>query len=622
VFTLGVNEAKTDVDAGLYYVPSGLVAVDDSFQFWHDTTDNDSIDSVLDNDSGSSLTAELVDDVAHGTLSLNSDGTFTYTPPAAFVAFTTFTYRAVDDSSNYSNVAIVTIEVENDWPDAQDDSYSVLHDQTLQVPDYEGVLANDTDDDSLTAVLKDDVVHGTLELYSDGSFDYTPDATYVGPDGFTYWAYDGAAYVAASVTIDVQNTAPVASNDGAYTVQHEDSLSVTELNGVLANDSDNDSDTLTAVLVQDVSYGTLTLYQDGSFDYAPQNPGVSSDSFTYQAFDGAEYSNTATVTIHITPQGVEDTYSIDVNEELSPQVGVLANDSGGSLTAQLVSDVSNGTLNLNSDGTFTYTPDWDYEGDDTFVYRAVDNQQGESDDVTVWIYIGPEFLTLNLPPVASSVDFSPRDAVTIEDVQGLLPWAIAQWEAIGADGALLRETLAGVEVRIHDLPDSRLGAALPGLILIDVDAAGYGWFVDPTPWESLEFARLVAPTELQAESGTSAFGRVDLLTVLTHEIGHVLGLPDLPVTVAQHHIMTEFIGLGTRRTVTPLSRAADFDLTQSNADAAAAKDAFFADLDGLVRKFYGDHDRRPDLGFIGQRQGDSPRQFADVVDALLAEWTR
>jgi hypothetical protein len=74
--------------------------------------------------------------------------------------------------------------------------------------------------------------------------------------------------------------------------------------------------------------------------------------------------------------------------------------------------------------------------------------------------------------------------------------------------------------------------------------------------------------------------------------------------------------------VTPIARPADFDLTSTGGDTGDAKDAFFADFDGLVRKFYGDHDRLPDLGFVGKRQGDAPRQFADVVDALMAEWPR
>src|SRR5437868_15213977 len=92
--------------------------------------------------------------------------------------------------------------------------------------------------------------------------------------------------------------------------------------------------------------------------------------------------------------------------------------------------------------------------------------------------------------------------------------AIAFWGAAGVDGAAL-STLKTFEVRIADLPDSLLGVTTPGVIWIDQNAAGHGWFID------------LAPTGNQT-SDTSGDGlspgRVDLFTVVAHEMGHALGL--------------------------------------------------------------------------------------------------
>ena len=87
---------------------------------------------------------------------------------------------------------------------------------------------------------------------------------------------------------------------------------------------------------------------------------------------------------------------------------------------------------------------------------------------------------------------------------------MARWQAAGVDTG----GLSGVDVRIADLGGATLGLASGNTIWLDDDAAGWGWFVDPTPADDCEFT---TPGD-QGEQG-----RMDLLTVLMHEIGHLLG---------------------------------------------------------------------------------------------------
>jgi VCBS repeat-containing protein len=112
-------------------------------------------------------------------------------------------------------------------------------------------------------------------------------ATYVGEDTFTGIPIANAC-----------NTAPVANND-SYSGEEDTPRSVAAAGGVLANDTDAESNPLTAEQVADPAHGSLTLNANGSFSYTPAANYCGSDSFTYKAYDGALYSNVATVSIAV-----------------------------------------------------------------------------------------------------------------------------------------------------------------------------------------------------------------------------------------------------------------------------------------------------------------------------------
>src|SRR6185436_15168768 len=221
---------------------------------------------------GDALSAVLVNGPSHGTLTLNSDGSLVYMPALNFNGIDSFTYNASDGQAQ-SGIATVTITVTpaNDAPvAANDDSYTTPEDTQLTVS-APGVLANDsdTDGDTLSSLLVTGPSHGTLTLNSDGSLVYMPALNFNGADTFTYKASDGQAQSApATVTITVTptNDAPVAASDDSYTTPEDTQLTVSAP-GVLANDSDADGDTLSALLVTGPSHGTLTLNSDGSLAY-------------------------------------------------------------------------------------------------------------------------------------------------------------------------------------------------------------------------------------------------------------------------------------------------------------------------------------------------------------------
>jgi len=154
---------------------------------------------------------------------------------------------------------------------------------------------------------------------------------------------------------------------------------------------------------------------------------------------------------------------------------------------------------------------------------------------------GGAALRVGRPGPASSALAAP----SAEQLAQAVDAALDRWVAAGIAEAQLNG-LRKTAVVLGDLPGDLLGQAAPGRVLLDRDAAGWGWFVDPTPGLDEEFFASAGRTAAQARPSSAAEGRVDLLSVVSHEFGHLLGLPDLEESLDA--LMSGVLHPGLRRT--------------------------------------------------------------------------
>lgn len=278
--------------AGTAHAVTVPVAIDDSYSIAEDNTlIVDALTGVVVNDTDDDvgpITAVLDTDVSNGTLSLSSDGSFTYAPDLNFEGSDSFTYfarDAVDGDSVTAATVTITVTAVNDTPNAVNDAYSVDANSTLTVLVGTGVLDNDSDvdtGDTLDAVDNSAGVSaqgGAYNLNINGSFVYIPFADFVGLDSFTYKADDGTAQsTVATVEITV-NQRPQTITFGALPDQtYGDStsldLSATSDSGLTVTfDAVGDCSMVDADTVgfSDAGTCTVTASQAGNalYDAAP-----------------------------------------------------------------------------------------------------------------------------------------------------------------------------------------------------------------------------------------------------------------------------------------------------------------------------------------------------------------
>jgi hypothetical protein len=151
------------------------------------------------------------------------------------------------------------------------------------------------------------------------------------------------------------------------------------------------------------------------------------------------------------------------------------------------------------------------------------------------------------PQLAAALPPTPAATLPLRagQLEPIIAAAIHYWTAnpsFSQDAA----ALADVPFVIHNLPGLMLAQTIANTVVIDPSARGYGWFVDRTPYASEEFRHTHRGTWLATPS-SPADGHMDLLTVVIHELGHVLGLRDVNLPANTNAVMNVKLAPGLRR---------------------------------------------------------------------------
>lgn len=340
---------------------------------------------VLSNDAGDGLSIVGYTMPAFGSVALNADQSFTYSPSATFVGSDGFSYTVRDAVGGTSTAdVLITVTRPNTAPSAGNDVAQVLAGDSTVIP----VLANDNDPDgdAIGIIGLDAPGHGTIEVGADQRIRYTPEPGFSGIDSFTYTIGDGLGGVATAnvtVTVTARNAPPTARTDTATT------MAGTPITiDALANDDDPDGDPVSLTGMSMPAHGALTLTPEQRFVYAPAPGFIGPDSFTYAIRDGNGGTATGQVDVTVVRSNAPPVATADQAASSGGAVtlDLLANDNdpdGDPLQLTALTLPIEGQIAVNPDGRVTYTPRAGFSGEDTFTYQVSDGTATAEAEVTV-----------------------------------------------------------------------------------------------------------------------------------------------------------------------------------------------------------------------------------------------
>ncbi|MDZ7842926.1 MAG: tandem-95 repeat protein [Gammaproteobacteria bacterium] len=311
----------------------------------------------------------------NGTVVNNNDGTVTYTPDDDFNGTDSYEYTVT--SGGVIETATVNVTV-NAVADGVADSFTTAEDTVLS----DDVSTNDTFSAAATYSLNADASNGTVSMNANGTFTYTPDADFNGSDSFTYDVEDVNGDT-ETISVDLTVTPVVDIADDTVTVAEDGSTT----DNLMANDSfEGSSPSITAVTQG--TNGTVVNNNDGTVTYTPDDDFNGTDSYEYTVTSGGVIETaTVNVTVNAVADGVADSFTTAEDTVLSDDVST--NDTfSAAATYSLNADASNGTVSMNANGTFTYTPDADFNGSDSFTYD-VEDVNGDTETISVDLTVTP-----------------------------------------------------------------------------------------------------------------------------------------------------------------------------------------------------------------------------------------
>ncbi|WP_140340739.1 tandem-95 repeat protein, partial [Vibrio parahaemolyticus] len=351
--------------------------------------DTPTIIKVLGNDTfegdGKVVSLDTNNGPANGTVSINPDGSVTYTPNDNYVGKDTFTYVVTSGGVSESTTVTVNVTPVNDAPVAKDDIATTQEDTAVTID----VLSNDTDVDGDKLSIQSATVpeaQGKVEIV-DGKLVFTPAENFNGHAEITYTVTDGALTDQATVkvTVNAVNDTPVVESNIADQALAEDFTPYTIDLNTAFSDVDNVDGELTFSVSGNSNIQVAIV--NGIATITPTADWNGSEALTFTATDPSGESVSQTVDFTVAPVVDIEADSTNVVEDTPTIINVLGNDTfegdGKVVSLDTNNGPANGTVSVNPDGSVTYTPNDNYVGKDTFTYVVTSGGVSESTTVTV-----------------------------------------------------------------------------------------------------------------------------------------------------------------------------------------------------------------------------------------------
>ncbi|HHX8394432.1 TPA: tandem-95 repeat protein [Vibrio alginolyticus] len=373
---------------------------------------------------GDALTASNLSVDGNATVTQNDDGSFTITPDADFNGDIDISFDISDGTNTVQATADLTVNPINDLPVPQDQQFSVEEDGTLQFTDAD-LLAGATDiegDDLTVEGVSYDGGDGILTDNGNGTYTFAPNENFNGDVNFSFDVSDGTDTVSANIDVSVTpvDDAPVSGNL-AYSVDEDGSIRLSQ-EQLLSQASDVEGDALTASNLSVDGNATVTQNDDGSFTITPDADFNGDIDISFDISDG---TNTVQATADLTVNPINDLpvpqdqqFSVEEDGTLQfTEADLLAGATdieGDDLSVTGISyEGTDGVLTDNGDGTYSFAPNENFNGDVNFSFDVSDGTDTVSANVDVSV------TPVNDPPVAGSTSYTVHEdnSITISDAQ-------------------------------------------------------------------------------------------------------------------------------------------------------------------------------------------------------------